>query len=160
MNLSLERAIRDTLAFSYVPDTVNPHPGLSPVRLRPCRAHQKQSSRPNGRELYHHPLTCKTRQVHTAKGRSPGFRIKACLLHLSSFPFPFPLRLGNSGFGCSSPVTVAGPRRNYTCLPYSPLKTAPLATILFILLYYFLLPRARTTIIIFFSPKKIAGDNY
>jgi len=101
------------------------------------------------------PSPAKTRQVHTAKGRSPGFRIKTCLLHLSPFPFPFPLRLGNSGFGCSSPVTVAGPRRNYTCLPYSPLKTAPLATILFALLYWFLPPVASTTVIIFFDPERL-----
>jgi len=29
----------DTLALGYVLGTTNPHSGLSPVRLRPCRAH-------------------------------------------------------------------------------------------------------------------------
>ena len=32
----------DTLALSYVLGTINPHSGLSPVRLRPCRAHHKK----------------------------------------------------------------------------------------------------------------------
>jgi len=31
----------DTLALGYVLGTINPHSGLSPVRLRPCRAHKK-----------------------------------------------------------------------------------------------------------------------
>jgi len=31
----------DTFALGYVLGTINPHSGLSPVRLRPCRAHIK-----------------------------------------------------------------------------------------------------------------------
>ncbi|MBP3888601.1 MAG: hypothetical protein J6F30_13320, partial [Cellulosilyticum sp.] len=31
----------DTLALNYVLGTINPHSGLSPVRLRPCWAHAK-----------------------------------------------------------------------------------------------------------------------
>jgi hypothetical protein len=32
----------DTLALGYVLGTINPHLGLSPVRLRPCWAHHKK----------------------------------------------------------------------------------------------------------------------
>ena len=34
----------DTLALSYVLGTINPHQGLSPIRLRPCRAHHKKAT--------------------------------------------------------------------------------------------------------------------
>jgi len=33
----------DTLALGYVLGTINPHSGLSPIRLRPCWAHNKTS---------------------------------------------------------------------------------------------------------------------
>jgi hypothetical protein len=32
---------KDTLALGYVLGTINPHLGLSPIRLRPCWAHKK-----------------------------------------------------------------------------------------------------------------------
>jgi hypothetical protein len=39
---------KDTLAFGYVLGTINPHSGLAPVRLRPCRAHDTKSPFPQG----------------------------------------------------------------------------------------------------------------
>jgi len=35
----------DTLALSYALGTTYPYSGLSPVRLRPCRAHQEKTTR-------------------------------------------------------------------------------------------------------------------
>ncbi len=35
-------ASEDTLALGYVLGTINPHQGLLPIRLRPCRVHTKK----------------------------------------------------------------------------------------------------------------------
>ena len=40
----------DTLALGYVLGTINPHSGLSPVRLRPCWAHIKKAFILKGRK--------------------------------------------------------------------------------------------------------------